>query len=106
MIPALTFILIIMICGFLPALNLVGEKESGTIEQINVSPVGRMVFTLSKLIPYWIIGVVVLTLAMVIARSVYIKGSYFADQWPNFAALAGFALVLNVIAAVTYRKQS
>lgn len=55
MIPALMIILVIMTCGFLPALNLVGEKETGTIEQINVSPVGRLTFTLSKLIPYWII---------------------------------------------------
>lgn len=71
MIPALMIILIIMICGFLPALNLVGEKESGTIEQINVSPVGRMTFTLSKLIPYWIIGLLVLTFAMMIAWLAY-----------------------------------
>ena len=33
-----------MICGFLPALNVVGEKEAGTIEQINVTPVRK--FTL------------------------------------------------------------
>lgn len=71
MIPALMIILVIMICGFLPALNLVGEKETGTIEQINVSPVGRITFTLSKLIPYWIIGLIVLTLAMLIAWMVY-----------------------------------
>lgn len=71
MIPALMIILIIMICGFLPALNLVSEKEAGTIEQINVSPVSRLTFTLSKLIPYWIIGLLVLTLAMVIAWVAY-----------------------------------
>ena len=35
MIPALMIMLMIMICGFLPALNLVSEKETGTIEQIN-----------------------------------------------------------------------
>lgn len=71
MIPALMVILVIMICGFLPALNLVGEKESGTIEQINVSPVSRVTFTLSKLIPYWIIGLMVLTFAMTIAWLAY-----------------------------------
>lgn len=71
MIPALMIVLLIMICGFLPALNLVGEKDSGTIEQINVSPVGRTMFTMSKLIPYWIIGLLVLTVAMLIARMVY-----------------------------------
>ena len=42
MIPALMIMLLIMLCGFLPALNLVGEKERGTIEQINVTPVGAV----------------------------------------------------------------
>ncbi len=56
MIPALMIMLLVMICGFLPALNLVSEKEIGTIEQINVTPVSRLSFTLAKLIPYWIIG--------------------------------------------------
>ena len=71
MIPALMIILFILICGFLPALSIVGEKESGTIEQINVTPVSRLTFTLAKLIPYWIIGLFVLTVAMIVARLVY-----------------------------------
>ena len=50
MIPALMIMLLVMICGFLPALNLVSEKEIGTIEQINVTPVSRLSFTLAKLI--------------------------------------------------------
>ena len=44
---------LIQLAGFLPALNIVGEKEKGTIEQINVTPVGKFDFILSKLIPYW-----------------------------------------------------
>jgi len=71
MIPALMIMLLIMICGFLPALNLVGEKESGTIEQMNVTPVNTTVFVLSKVIPYWIIGLLDLTAAMLIAAAVY-----------------------------------
>ncbi len=71
MIPALMIILFILICGFLPALSIVGEKESGSIEQINVTPVSRFTFTLSKLVPYWIIGLFVVTIAMLVARLVY-----------------------------------
>lgn len=71
MIPALMIILFILICGFLPALSIVGEKESGSIEQINVTPISRFKFTLSKLVPYWIIGLFVLTVAMVVAWLVY-----------------------------------
>lgn len=71
MIPALMIMLFILICGFLPALSIVGEKESGTIEQINVTPISRFMFILSKLVPYWIIGLFVLTVAMLVARLVY-----------------------------------
>lgn len=71
MIPALMIMLIVMLCGFLPALNIVSEKEVGTIEQINVSPISHLTFTLGKVLPYWIIGLVVLTVAMTIAWAVY-----------------------------------
>ena len=71
MIPALMIILFILICGFLPALSIVGEKESGSIEQINVTPISRFMFILSKLVPYWIIGLFVVTVAILVARLVY-----------------------------------
>ncbi|MCR4959571.1 MAG: ABC transporter permease, partial [Prevotella sp.] len=71
MIPALMGILMMMLCGFLPALNIVGEKEKGTIEQINVTPVSKWSFILAKLIPYWLIGLVVLTLCLVLSWLVY-----------------------------------
>lgn len=71
MIPALMIMLVILLCGFLPALSIVSEKESGTIEQINVTPVGRFTFTLAKLVPYWLIGLFVLAVAMIVARLVY-----------------------------------
>lgn len=71
MVPALMVMLLTILTGFLPALNIVGEKESGTIEQINVTPIPKKMFVLAKLIPYWIIGFVVLTACMGIAAWVY-----------------------------------
>ncbi len=71
MIPAIMVMLMAMICGFLPALNIVSEKEIGTIEQINVTPMKRLTFILAKLIPYWVIGFVVLTVCFGVALMVY-----------------------------------
>ncbi len=71
MIPALMVMLLTMLCGFLPALNIVGEKEAGTIEQMNVTPVKKRMFVLAKLIPYWIIGFTVLSICMSLAALVY-----------------------------------
>ncbi len=71
MVPALMVMLLTMLCGFLPALNIVGEKEAGTIEQMNVTPVSKLMFVLAKLIPYWIIGFIVLSICMCLAVLVY-----------------------------------
>ena len=71
MIPALFAILVMLMCGFLPALNIVGEKEAGTIEQINVTPVSKWTFILAKLIPYWIIALFVLTVCLLLSWAVY-----------------------------------
>jgi len=71
MAPALMVMLLTMLAGFLPALNIVGEKETGTIEQMNVTPVGKLTFILAKLIPYWIIGFIVLSVCIILATLVY-----------------------------------
>ena len=71
MIPALMAMVMIMICGFLPALNIVGEKEAGTIEQINVTPVSKTQFIVAKLIPYWCVALIDFTICLLLAWLVY-----------------------------------
>lgn len=71
MVPALIVLILTQLCGFLPAISIVFEKELGTMEQINVSPVSKGQFILAKLIPYWIIGFFVLSLGFLIAQVVY-----------------------------------
>ena len=71
MIPALLAIVMMLMCGFLPALNIVGEKETGTIEQINVTPVPKWAFILAKLIPYWLIALFVVSVCLLLAWAVY-----------------------------------
>ncbi len=71
MIPALMAILIMLMCGFLPSLNIVGEKEQGTIEAINVTPVKKWEFILAKLIPYWAVALIVLTISLLVSWGVY-----------------------------------
>ena len=193
MIPALMVVLIIIICGFLPALNLVSEKETGTIEAMNVTPVGKLTFVLSKLIPFWIVGLIIPTVGMLIGwlvyglvpagnigaaylaailftlvmsalgvfianisstmlqsifvmfafiiifqlmgglftpissmpdwaqyityavppryfieiiRAVYLKGTSIAELWPQYSALAAYAVLLFLLVAITYKKHS
>lgn len=71
MVPAIISLLLILTVGFLPALNIVGEKEKGTIEQINVTPIGRFEFIFSKMIPYWCVGILIMFLAMGAAKAIH-----------------------------------
>lgn len=71
MVPGILVILMTMVGAFLTALNIVREKETGTIEQINVTPISKVAFMLGKLLPFWILGLVVLSLGLLVARLVY-----------------------------------
>ncbi|MDR0763203.1 MAG: ABC transporter permease [Bacteroidales bacterium] len=101
MVPALMVILLTMLAGFLPALNIVSEKEAGTIEQMNVTPVNKIKFILAKLIPYWIIGIFVLSTGILLGYliyDIYPKGSlvtiYFYAVVYTFV-VSGLGLIIS-----------
>lgn len=193
MAPGILAVLLTMVGGFLAALNIVREKEIGTIEQINVTPIRKWQFVLGKLIPFWVLGLVAMTIGLAAARLAYdivplggylviytfaavymvavlgfglfistladtqqqamfisfffmmifillgglytpidsmpgwaialtefnpaayfirvmrmvtLKGSGFADLWPEFRTMGIFALALNGLAVLNYRKRS
>lgn len=64
MVPGILVILVTMVGSYMCALNIVKEKEVGTIEQINVTPIKKYQFILGKLIPFWIIGMIVFTVGL------------------------------------------
>lgn len=71
MVPGILVILLTMVGTNLTAINIVKEKEIGTIEQINVTPIRKFHFILGKLIPFWLIGMLVLSIGFGIARLAY-----------------------------------
>jgi ABC-2 type transport system permease protein len=72
MVPGILVVLVTMVGAYLCSLNIVKEKEIGTIEQINVTPIKKYQFILGKLIPFWIIGMFVFSIGLfIVARLVY-----------------------------------
>lgn len=71
MVPGMLVLLLTMVGANLTAINIVREKEIGTIEQINVTPVKKVHFILGKLIPFWVLGLIVFTVGFAIARFFY-----------------------------------
>jgi ABC-2 type transport system permease protein len=68
MLPGILVILVTAIGFLLAGLNMVREKEIGTIEQINVTPVKKYQFIIAKMVPFLLIGLVDLALGLVIGR--------------------------------------
>ncbi len=71
LVPGILAFLVTLIGGYLTALNIVTEKEIGTIEQINVSPIKKRDFILGKLIPFWILAMVAFTIGMAVTVFIY-----------------------------------
>ena len=71
MVPGILALLITMVGMFLSAMNLVREKEIGTIEQINVTPIKKHHFLLGKLIPFWVIAMFELGFGLLIGKIIF-----------------------------------
>jgi ABC-2 type transport system permease protein len=100
-VPGVLVILLTMIGGFITALNIVREKEAGTIEQINVTPIKKWEFILGKLIPFWIIGMIVFTIGLGVCWAVYgivsvgNLGLLYLFAAVYMIALLGFGLLIS-----------
>lgn len=101
MVPGILAILVTMVAGFFTALNIVKEKETGTIEQIKVTPLKMRFFFLGKLIPFWILGNIVFTIGLITAWLVYgivPRGNLlvlYGFIWLYLLAILGFGLLVS-----------
>jgi ABC-2 type transport system permease protein len=71
MVPAILVSLVTGVAGLSAAFNIVKEKEIGTIEQINVTPIKKYEFILGKLIPFMVVGGIVFTVGLFIGWLIY-----------------------------------
>lgn len=71
MVPAILVLLVTVSGTFLTSLNIVKEKEIGTIEQINVTPIKKWEFILGKLIPFWVIANIIFSIGLFMLRFIY-----------------------------------
>ena len=63
--------LVTLIGILLAAQNIAREKEIGTLEQLNVTPITKGQFIAGKLVPFWVLGLIELTLGLGIIRFVF-----------------------------------
>jgi ABC-2 type transport system permease protein len=71
MVPGILGEIVALIICFLTALNIVREREVGTIEQLNVTPVQKWQFILGKLLPFWLLSLLMMTVGLTVGKLVF-----------------------------------
>ncbi|HBS86761.1 MAG: ABC transporter [Bacteroidetes bacterium GWF2_38_335] len=71
MVPGILVLLVTIVGMFLTAINIVREKEMGTIEQINVTPIQKYQFIIGKMIPFWVVAMIELSVGLTIGKIFY-----------------------------------
>jgi ABC transporter DrrB family efflux protein len=70
-VPGLVGIIMQLVTLFLTAFAIVRERELGTLEQLFVTPVGRVGLLLGKLVPYAIVGFVAMLIVLTVMVYVF-----------------------------------
>jgi ABC-2 type transport system permease protein len=71
MVPGILVLLVTIVSTAVASMNIVREKEIGTLEQLNVTPLTRTHFIAGKLTPFWIIALVDMALGLLVAHLVF-----------------------------------
>ncbi|MGQ1909809.1 ABC transporter permease [Marinifilum sp. RC60d5] len=93
MLPGILVLLVTVVALFLSAMNVVREKEIGTIEQINVTPIRKSQFLVAKLIPFMVIGFLELGLGLLIAAFGF-KIPFLGSVWLIYLVAFVYLLVI------------
>jgi ABC-2 type transport system permease protein len=94
MVPGILVALVTLISTLLSAQNIAREKEIGTLEQLNVTPITKGQFITAKLLPFWVLAMIDLAIGLLIAWSVFgvpMRGSLLL-----LFAVAGIYLVVTL----------
>lgn len=93
MVPGILVMLVTMVSIFLAGMNIVREKEIGTLEQINVTPIKKYQFIIGKLLPFWILGLFELAFGLCIGKIIF-NIPVVGSLWVIFLFAAVYLMVV------------
>jgi ABC-2 type transport system permease protein len=105
MIPGIVALLLLIITTNLSAMGIVREREVGTLEQLNVTPLRRSELIIGKLVPYGLVGLVDVVLVLSVAEfwfQVPLRGSVvllFAMTFVYLLSTLGLGLFVSTISS-------
>jgi ABC-2 type transport system permease protein len=104
MLPGIFALLLLVVTSNLSSMAVVREREVGTLEQLNVTPLGRVQLIVGKLLPYGVIGIIDATIVLVVIVfwfEVPLRGSFWllvAMSWVYLLTTLGLGLFISTIA--------
>lgn len=111
MAPGILVILVTIVGTVTTALNIAREKEQGTIEQLNVTPITRGQFVAGKLTPFLVLGLLELAFGLVLAKAVFdipMRGSLllvFAGGGLYLLSALGLGLIISTASETQQQAQ-
>jgi ABC-2 type transport system permease protein len=103
MIPGVLALLLLVMTAVVGSMGIVREKELGTLEQLNVTPLGRWQLIVGKLLPYGLIGAIDVFLVVAVAVfwfQIPLRGSFlllFAVSLVYLLSTLGLGLFVSTI---------
>jgi ABC-2 type transport system permease protein len=103
MLPGIFALLLLVVTSNLSSMAIVREREIGTLEQLNVTPLGRLEMILGKLLPYGVIGLIdvfIVLIVIVFWFEVPLRGSFwllFAMSLIYLLTTLGLGLFISTI---------
>lgn len=104
MVPALIAVILQIVTVSLTAFSIVREKEQGTLEQLMVTPVGRLALMVGKLVPYATLAMVELFIVFYLSNVVFGVESHGSlivltlMSVPFIVASLGLGLLISTVA--------
>lgn len=101
MAPGILAELTALLTIILSAMNVVREREIGTIEQINVTPIKKWQFIVGKLVPFLCVGLILLTVGLIASKLIFdipMRGSIaliFGYAIINLICVLGLGLLIS-----------
>ena len=70
-VPGVMTVILMLVSAMMTSISITREKELGTLEQINVTPIKKYQFIIGKLFPFWVLGLIILSVGLVISKVVF-----------------------------------
>lgn len=111
MVPGILVSLVTIVGTLVAAQSIAREREIGTIEQLNVTPVGKYEFIAGKLLPFWLLAMAELAVGLAIAHLVFdvpVRGSLalvFGAAALYLVAALGVGLLVSTTAETQQQAQ-